>query len=136
MGARTKARKRAMDMLFQADVRGDDVTDILQQERLKAAGEPDRAQSWTYASNMVQGVIDHSSEIDDLIQSFSPDWRLERMPAVDKAILRAATWEILYQEDVPTPVAISEAVKLAAEYSTDGSPKFISGVLSNLSATV
>lgn len=136
MSARTKARKRALDMLYSADVRGLDLATVVASESSRAALEPDRRASWAYASSIVNGVQDHSAEIDDLIQSFSPDWKLDRMPSVDRAILRVATWEILYNDEVPTGVAIAEAAQLAGEYSTDESATFVSGVLSNLAQTV
>lgn len=136
MSARTKARKRALDMLYSADVRGLSLDEILALESSVAAAQPDRRASWAYASAIVSGVRDHSAEIDDLIQSFSTDWKLERMPSVDRAILRVATWEILNNDEVPTGVAIAEATKLAGEYSTEESAKFVSGLLSSLAQTV
>jgi N utilization substance protein B len=132
MSARTKARKRALDILFQADVRGDDIATILAAEAKRAASEPAREASWLYAREIVDGVIDNREAIDEQITTFSKDWSLARMPAVDRALLRLAAWEILYNDEVPTAVAIDEAVELAKEFSTDDSPSFVHGVLARI----
>jgi N utilization substance protein B len=133
MSARTKARKRALDILFQADVRGDEVALILAAEAKRAAAEPAREQSWLYAREIVDGVIDNREEIDEQITTFSKDWSLARMPAVDRALLRMGVWELLYNDEVPTAVAIDEAVELAKEFSTDDSGAFVHGVLARIS---
>ncbi|WP_125099681.1 transcription antitermination factor NusB [Leucobacter chromiireducens] len=132
MSARTKARKRALDMLYQADVRGEEILSIVNAEAKRAAGEPDRAASWLYAREIVDGVTDHRAEIDELIMSYAQGWTLDRMPNVDRALLRLAAWEILFNDEVPTPVAIDEAVELAKEYSTDDSGRFVNGVLGRI----
>jgi transcription antitermination protein NusB len=132
MSARTKARKRALDILFQSDVRGDDLAVTLAAEARRAASEPSRESSWLYARDIVDGVIDHRDEIDEQITTFAKDWSLARMPAVDRALLRMAVWEILYNDEVPTAVAIDEAVELAKEFSTDDSGAFIHGVLARI----
>ncbi|MBL3698067.1 transcription antitermination factor NusB [Leucobacter luti] len=129
MSARTKARKRALDMLYQADLRGESIAAIVNAEAKRAAGEPDRAASWLYAREIVDGVSDHRDEIDELIMSYALGWTLDRMPHLDRALLRMASWEILFNPEVPTPVAIDEAVELAKEYSTDDSGRFVNGVL-------
>jgi len=94
--------------------------------------EPDRKVSWAYAAEMVQGVVDHGEEIDELISTYSRDWPLDRMPAIDRALLRLATWEILRNAEVPNAVAISEAVDLAQEFSTEDSARFVNGVLARI----
>jgi len=132
MSARTKARKRALDILFQADVRGDEVATILAAEAKRAANEPARQASWLYAREIVDGVIDNREAIDEQITTFAKDWSLARMPAVDRALLRMGTWEILFNDEVPAAVAIDEAVELAKEFSTDGSPAFVHGVLARI----
>lgn len=132
MSARTKARKRALDILFQADVRGDEIATILAAEAKRAANEPARQASWLYAREIVDGVIDNSEAIDEQITTFAKDWSLARMPAVDRALLRMGTWEILFNDEVPAAVAIDEAVELAKEFSTDGSPAFVHGVLARI----
>ncbi|MBO3664260.1 transcription antitermination factor NusB [Microbacterium stercoris] len=133
MSARTKARKRALDILFSADVRGDDLSVALAAEAKRASSEPARQASWLYAREIVDGVIDAAEEIDEQISTHSRDWKIDRMPAVDRALLRIATWEILHNPDVPTAVAIDEAVELAKEFSTDDSGAFVHGVLARIS---
>lgn len=88
-----------------------------------------------YAQLIVDGVVDNFEEIDDLIETYSNDWTLDRMPALDRAILRCALWEILYNPEVPNGVAINEAVEIAKEFSTDDSGSFINGVLSKIAST-
>lgn len=132
MSARTKARKRALDILFSADVRGDEVAIALAAEAKRAASEPAREASWLYAREVVDGIIDHHDEIDEQITTHSRDWKIERMPAVDRALLRIGVWEILFNDEVPTAVAIDEAVELAKEFSTDDSGAFVHGVLARV----
>lgn len=116
-------------MLYQADLREIPFSEIIETEALRAAAEPDREASWMYAREVVDGVADHATEIDELIETFAVDWSLARMPAVDRALLRLACWEILFNDTIDAPVAISEAVELAQEYSTEESARFINGVL-------
>ena len=132
MSARTKARKRAVDMLFAADVRGVSVSEILAAEALRAASEPDRESSWLYARDIVDGVVENLDDIDEAISQNSRGWTLERMPAVDRAILRCAAWEILFNPEIPAGVATSEAVSLAGELSTEESSGFVNGLLSTI----
>ena len=120
-------------MLFAADVRGVAVADIVADEARRAASEPDREVSWLYAREVVDGVIDNLAVIDESITRHSRGWTLERMPAVDRAIVRVAVWEILFNDEIPPPVAMSEAVTLATELSTEESPGFINGLLSAIS---
>jgi len=135
LSARTKARKRALDILYAADVRGDDLSTTLAVEAKRAVGEPARQASWLYAREIVDGVLDHGGEIDELISTNSRDWKIDRMPAVDRALLRIATWEILFNDEVPAAVAIDEAVELAKELSTDDSAPFVHGVLARIART-
>lgn len=125
MSARSKYRKRALDILFESELQGLPVGGTLA-SRL-ASNEPPVHE---YTVQIVEGVAAHAAQIDGLIVERSQDWTLERMPAVDRNLLRLATWEILAVDDVPAQVAISEAVKLAKELSTDESAGFINGVLS------
>lgn len=126
---RTKARTRALDLLFEAEARGVNVGQLLE-DRLV---DPDsRASNNPYTAQLVRGVVSHWTAIDAALTEYSHGWPLERMPAVDRAILRVGTWEVLYSEDVPDGVAISEAAALAAELSTDGSPAFVKGLLSRI----
>lgn len=132
MSARTKARKRALDILFSADVRGDELAVALAAAATRASNEPAREGSWLYAREIVDGIIDNRDEIDEQITTHSRDWRIERMPAVDRALLRIATWEIVFNDEIPTAVAIDEAVELAKELSTEDSGAFVHGVLARI----
>ena len=132
MSARTNARKRALDILFQADVREEPVPAILAAEAQRAANEPAREASWLYAREIVDGVIDNRDAIDEQITTFAKDWTLARMPAVDRAVLRIGVWEVLYNDAVPAAVAIDEAVELAKEFSTDDSGSFVHGGLGRI----
>lgn len=129
MSARTKARKRALDLLFEAEARGVNVGDLLR-ERL--AAPVTQAPLNAYTATLVQGVVGHWRDIDELLATYSQGWSLDRMPAVDRAILRLGAFEVLYGADVPEAVAISEAVALATDLSTDESPKFVNGLLGRL----
>ena len=126
MAARTKARKRALDLLFEAEQRGVNAADLLR-ERL--AAPVTEAPLSEFTADLVMGVVEHWGQVDELISTYSQGWTLSRMPAVDRAILRIAVWEIHHNPEVPAPVAIDEAVELAKELSTDDSPRFVNGVL-------
>jgi len=99
------------------------------------AGHQNQDEIFDYARELVEGVVEKHSDIDDQIETYSQGWSLERMPALDKAILRVALWEILFNPEVPDAVAIDEAVELAKEYSTDDSGSFINGLLARISST-
>lgn len=135
MSARTKARKRALDVLYAADLRQTPFDQALAAEAERAASQPQREASWLYAREIVDGVIDHRAEIDELIETYSRGWTLERMPVVDRAILRIAIWELLYNAEIPAGVAISEAVESATVLSTDDSSSFINGLLATIANT-
>jgi N utilization substance protein B len=129
VSARSKARKRALDLLYAADVRQAPVAELLAAEAQRALSEPQREASWLYAREIVDGVTDHTSEIDGLIAENAQGWTLARMPAVDRALLRIGVWELVYNDEVPAAVAIDEAVEAAKELSTDDSSSFVHGVL-------
>lgn len=132
MSARTKARKRAMDLLYVADMRDRPLEEVLADEAARALDEPERAASWRYARQIVLGIIEHGDEIDELLRAHAHGWRLERMPALDRAILRIGVWELKWNDEIPIPVAITEAVESAKTYSTDDSGKFVHGVLGRI----
>ncbi|AZZ48681.1 transcription antitermination factor NusB [Rathayibacter rathayi] len=132
MSARTKARKRALDILYNADVRQISFAQSLRAEAERAANEPAREASWLYAREIVDGVIDHADEIDALIAQLAQGWTLSRMPLVDRAILRIGVWEIVHNDEVPDGVAIAEAVEAATSLSTDDSAGFINGLLASV----
>lgn len=126
---RHQARKRAVDLLFEAEARGLTTVEVVDGRTALAASNPDVAVLQPYTVAVARGVSEHAAHIDDLITSHLQTWTLDRLPAVDRAILRVAVWELLYADDVPEPVAVDEAVELAKELSTDDSPGFVNGVL-------
>jgi N utilization substance protein B len=127
MAARSKARKRALDVLFEAEMRGEPVLDLLA-ERTAAADPPVS----DYAAELVRGVHEHAEQIDLLLAAHAHGWTLDRMPAVDRNVLRIGLFELLWREDIPDAVAINEAVVLAGELSTDESSAFVNGLLARL----
>ena len=129
MAARSKARKRAVDILFEAEQRGLNARDLLAERLAKPVTEAPLNQ---YTADLVEGVVAHWTDINELLTTYSQGWSLERMPSVDRAILRLGAFEVLYGDDVPEGVAISEAVELATILSTDDSPKFVTGLLGRL----
>jgi N utilization substance protein B len=127
MPARSKARKRALDVLFESEQRSVPSTDTLAGR--VADAEPPVSE---YTVVLVEGVVAHGERIDELLTTYSQDWPLDRMPAVDRSILRLATYELLWRDDVPDAVVIDEAVALARSLSTDDSPRFVNGLLARL----
>jgi N utilization substance protein B len=132
LSARTKARKRALDALYAAGVRKDDALLLLRETSVEVEDRQNQEAIFDYAEMLLTGYFANSQQIDNELKMLADGWALERMPNVDRAILRLAAWEILHNSEVPNEVAISEAVALASEYSTDESPKFINGVLARL----
>jgi len=134
LGARHKARKRAVDLLFEAEARDTHPADLAA-DRVELAVRDDQvAPVPAYTQTIVAGVADHLDEVDRTIADHLHDWTLERLPAVDRAILRIAVWELFHTVDVPPVVAVDEAVELAKQLSTDDSPAFINGVLGQIVA--
>ncbi|WP_237205264.1 transcription antitermination factor NusB [Rothia nasimurium] len=127
MNSRTKARLRALEVLFEADQRGDDVIDVLIRRRTYTS-----AQISLYSEQIVRGVRDHDEEIREYIETYARDWTMDRMPSVDRVALRLGAWELLFNDEIPDAVAISEATGLVRLLSTDDSPKFVNGLLDRL----
>ena len=127
MPARSKARKRALDLLYEAELRGEPVLELLDQRTAEASPPV-----VPYAAQLVRGVQEHRERIDELLAAHAEDWTLDRMPAVDRNILRIGAYELLWADDVPDGVAISEAVQLARSLSTEASPAFVNGLLARL----
>jgi N utilization substance protein B len=127
MSARSKARKRALDVLFESEVRGLPVGATLAD---RVADNDPPVNEFTVA--LVEGVAKHIEVIDDLLETHSVGWSLDRMPAVDRNVLRIGTYELLFDDQVPDVVAVSEAVAMARELSTDESPAFVNGLLARL----
>lgn len=132
MSARSKARKRALDALYAAGVRQDDALLLLKETSEEVSDRQNQEAIFDYAETLLTGYFANADQIDNELKMLSDGWSLERMPNVDRAILRLGAWEILHNSEVPNEVAIAEAVALASEYSTDDSPKFINGVLARL----
>ena len=124
MAARSKARKRALDILFASELRSEDPVVAL--ERAIEAGE---GPTNDYTSTLVRGVVEHLPRIDEVLTTYSKGWTLSRMPAVDRNVLRIGVYEMLYLDDVPDAVAVTEAMALVRDLSTDESPSFVNGVL-------
>ena len=125
--ARSKARRRALEILFEAEQR-----EVTAMSALTARREKMDQIINPYTVDLVQGVTAMAEQIDEYLQTYSQGWTLERMPAVDRIILRMGAWELLFNDDVPDAVAVSEAVELAKDLSTDESPQFVNGLLGRL----
>jgi N utilization substance protein B len=136
VSARSKARKRALDMLYVADVRQVPLAEVLDEETRRAATLPQRASSWPYAEQIVRGISENQADIDALIVEYAVGWSLARMPVVDRAVLRLATWELRHNPDIPVGVAIAEAAELASVLSTEDSAGFVNGVLGAIAEAV
>jgi N utilization substance protein B len=130
MTARRKARKRALDMLYEADLRDLPVPTVL--DAYVSRLEVPRPDHLPYAILLAQGVNEHLDQIDETIGSFAEGWTIDRMPVVDRNLARIAVYELLFVEDIDDPVAITEAVELARELSTDDSPRYLNGLLGRI----
>jgi N utilization substance protein B len=127
IGSRREARERALGLLYEAETKGSTPAEVLAD--LPLAPEP-------FTIELVEGVGSHQAQLDAVIQRFAHDWKLERMPALDRAVLRLGAFELIHRPDVPTAAAISEAVELAKRFSTDDSGRFVNGVLSAIAKDV
>jgi N utilization substance protein B len=125
MSARSKARKRALDVLYASEMRNRSTVEAL-------ADQAEAGPVNDYTVTLVEGVSQHRVRLDEVISSYAQGWSLDRMPAVDRNVLRMATFEVLYVEEVPDAVAVSEALHLVRDLSTDESPTFVNGVLGNI----
>jgi N utilization substance protein B len=126
MSARSKARKRALDVLFESEQRGVDPLATLADRVASDAAVND------YTADLVEGVVAHQARIDELLSAYAHGWTLDRMPAVGRAVLRLGTFELLWRDDVPDAVVLDEAVELSRSLSTDDSPAFVNGLLGRL----
>src|SRR6201987_2830353 len=126
---RHQARKRAVDLLFEAEARGLTPAEVADGRNALAEQQAGVTPLNPYTVTVARGVTQHAAHIDDLISAHLQGWTIDRLPAVDRAILRVAVWELLHADDVPEPVAVDEAVELAKQLSTDASPGFVNGVL-------
>ncbi|MEU7243051.1 transcription antitermination factor NusB [Streptomyces sparsogenes] len=129
MAARNKARKRAFQILFEADQRGSSVQTVLA-DWIRLARTDDRQPPVSeYTMQLVEGYAQYTDRIDELISTYAVGWTLDRMPVVDRNILRLGAYELVWEDDTPDAVVIDEAVQLAKEFSTDDSPAFVNGLL-------
>ena len=133
MTARSKARKQALDILFESDIRQTSATDLLESPLIVEEG-PDARPIRDFARVIVSGVTEHRRKIDELISTYAQGWDMDRLPIVDRNLLRIAIFEILWSEDVPDAVAIDEALTMAAILSTEESASYIHGVLSRIAS--
>lgn len=133
MSARSKARKQALDLLYETDIRGTNLVETLAARDIQAEG-PDARPIREYTKELVNGVSDNRRKIDELITTYAQGWDMDRLPAVDRNILRLGIYEILWSTDVPMSVAIDEALVLAKELSSDDSSKYIHGVLGRIAS--
>ena len=124
MAARSKARKRAVDVLYEADIRSGDAVALLRERQ-----DDETPPVHEHTVRLVEGVAEHAARIDALIDAHASNWSLDRLPDVDRAIMRMAVFELLWADDVPDVVVIDEAVELAKALSTDDSPAYVNGVL-------
>ena len=127
MSARTKARRRALDVLFEAEQRS-----VSPLEAMRLRRETTDITVNDYTLTLIEGVMAQGERIDEILSTYAKGWTLERMPAVDRTLLRLGTWELLYNDDVPDAVAVAEAVATAKGFSTDDSPEFINGLLGRI----
>ncbi|MFM1985493.1 MAG: hypothetical protein RLZZ295_659 [Actinomycetota bacterium] len=133
MSARSKARKQALDLLYETDIRGTNLVETLVARDVPAEG-PDARPIREYTRELVNGVSENRRKIDELITTYAQGWDMDRLPAVDRNILRLGIFEILWASAVPTSVAIDEALVLAKELSSDESSKYIHGVLGRIAS--
>lgn len=127
VSARSKSRRRAVDVLFEAEQRGVSPTTVIESRRTNTQQTIN-----AYTVEIINGVTGRQTAIDEYLQTYAQGWTLDRMPSVDRIILRVGAWELLYHDDVPDGVAVSEAVALAKDLSTDESPQFVNGLLGRL----
>jgi N utilization substance protein B len=128
--SRRKSRRRALDVLYQADLREIPPATVLADTLTRMGSEV--PEHMAYAVEVVEGVERNLTRIDELIASYAEGWTLDRMPVVDRNLCRIGVFELLYRDDIDDAVAISEAVELAGELSTDGSPRFVNGLLGRI----
>jgi N utilization substance protein B len=133
VSARSKARKQALDLLYETDIRGTNLVDTLNARDIPAEG-PDARPIREYTRELIGGVSDNRRKIDELITTYAQGWDMDRLPALDRNILRLGIYEILWSTNVPTSVAIDEALDLARELSSDESSKYIHGVLGRIAS--
>jgi N utilization substance protein B len=131
VSARSKARKQTLDLLYESDIRSSDLLQLLASRDVEEDG-PDARPIREYTKSLIEGIYTHKRKIDELITTYAQGWDMDRMPAIDRNILRIALFEILFKNDLDDQVAASEAVEIASELSTEDSAKYINGVLGRI----
>ncbi|MFF3324151.1 transcription antitermination factor NusB [Streptomyces sp. NPDC002889] len=129
MAARNKARKRAFQILFEADQRGASVQTVLADWVRHSRSDDRQPPVAEYTMELVEGYAEYADRIDELIATYAVGWTLDRMPVVDRNIIRLGAYELVWMDETPDAVVIDEAVQLAKEFSTDESPSFVNGLL-------
>ncbi|MFJ3902520.1 transcription antitermination factor NusB [Streptomyces sp. NPDC090025] len=129
MAARSKARRRAFQILFEADQRGASVREVLADQVRLHRADPHQPPVNEFTMQLIDGYAQYVNRIDELIATYAVDWDLDRMPAADRSIVRLGAYELIWEDGTPDAVAIDEAVQLAKEFSTDESPNFVNGLL-------
>lgn len=129
MGSRTKSRRKAAEILYEADIRADSIAETLSRVRSQGLGTYNE-----FTLEIVEGVHSNLSSIDDIINTYSEGWKIDRMPSLDKALARIGVFELLFRDDIPDEASISEVVSLAGEMSTEQSPQFLNGLLAKISS--
>lgn len=130
MQVRRKARTIALEIIYQREITKASLDEIIRNRNKAGEGEPPS----DFSMKLINGVVSHQSEIDDLIEGYADNWALDRMPSLDRNIIRISLYEMLYEEDIPFSVSINEAVELAKTYGTDDSGKFVNGVLGRIAS--
>ena len=133
MSARSKARKQALDLLYEADMRGASAAELLVTRDVVEEG-PDARPIRDFTKELIAGVTENKRKIDELISTYAQGWDMDRLPAVDRNILRLAIYEVIWSEELADGIAIDEALTLAKELSTDDSAGYIHGVLGRISS--
>lgn len=133
MSARSKARKQALDLLYEADIRATSAADLLALREITEDG-PDARSIREFTKELIAGVSDNKRKIDELIMTYAQGWDMDRLPAVDRNILRLGIYEIVWNPDLDDGIAIDEALTLAKDLSTDESAGYIHGVLGRISS--
>lgn len=129
MAARNTARKRAFQIIFESDQRGAPAGQVLEDWIRLGRTDPRQPPVGDFTRRLVEGYAEHAARIDELLSSYSVGWTLDRMPVVDRSILRLGAYELIWEDETPDAVAIDEAVQLTKEFSTDDSPGFVNGLL-------
>jgi len=129
VGSRTKSRRKAAEILYEADIRTNSITETLHRAQTQGVTQYNE-----FSVQLIEGVQSHLQSIDDIINTYSEGWKIERMPSLDRALARIGVFELLFRDDIPDEATISEIVSLASEMSTEQSPQFLNGLLAKIAS--